>query len=128
MNEGVWQQIDVYYSTSFLKDAFSKFKKKTDLYNGRLYIYNISVLTVNIEFMWRGLETGERRAFSESFQPFRAKPHKFYIYHQYTNNVFILQYTQFAKKNVIWFNNKKIEKSSEMQQPSCKSKSFGLVL
>ena len=25
-------------------------------------IYNISVLTVNIEFMWRGLEMGERRA------------------------------------------------------------------
>ena len=25
-------------------------------------IYNIGVLTVNIEFMWRGLETGERRA------------------------------------------------------------------
>jgi len=24
--------------------------------------YNIGVLTVNIEFMWRGLETGERRA------------------------------------------------------------------
>ena len=23
------------------------------------YIYNIGVLTVNIEFMWRGLETGE---------------------------------------------------------------------
>jgi hypothetical protein len=61
----------------------------------------ISVLTVNIEFMWRGLETGERRAFSESFQPFRAEPHKFYIYRQYTNNVFILQYIKFAKKNVI---------------------------
>jgi len=29
------------------------------------YIYNIGVLTVNIEFMWRGLETGERRALSE---------------------------------------------------------------
>jgi hypothetical protein len=42
--------------------------------------------------MWRGLETGERRAFSESFQPFRAEPHKFYIYRQYTNIVFILQY------------------------------------
>jgi hypothetical protein len=24
-----------------------------------VYIYNIGVLTVNIEFMWRGLETGE---------------------------------------------------------------------
>jgi len=26
------------------------------------YIYNIGVLTVNIEFMWRGLETGQRRS------------------------------------------------------------------
>jgi hypothetical protein len=41
--------------------------------------------------MWPGLETGERRAFSESFQPFRAEPYKFYIYRQYTNIVFILQ-------------------------------------
>ena len=41
--------------------------------------------------MWRGLETGERQAFSESFQPFRAEPHKLYIYRQYTNIVFILQ-------------------------------------
>jgi hypothetical protein len=40
--------------------------------------------------MWRGLETGERRAFSESFRPFRTEPHKFYIYRQYTNNVFII--------------------------------------
>jgi hypothetical protein len=41
--------------------------------------------------MWQGLETEERRAFSESFHPFRAEPHKFYIYRQYTNIVFILQ-------------------------------------
>jgi hypothetical protein len=46
---------------------------------------------VNIEFIWRGLETGERQAFSESFQPFRAELHTFYIYRQYTNIVFILQ-------------------------------------
>jgi hypothetical protein len=56
------------------------------------YTYNIGVLTVNIEFMWRGLETGERRTFSKSFEPFRAEPHKLYIYRQYTNVVFILQY------------------------------------
>jgi hypothetical protein len=56
-----------------------------------LWIYNIGVLTVNIEFMGRGLETWERRAFSESSQPFCAEPHKFYIYRQYTNIVFILQ-------------------------------------
>jgi hypothetical protein len=55
------------------------------------HIYNIGVLTVYIEFMRRGLETGERRAFSEFFHPFRAEPHKFYIYRQYTNIVFILQ-------------------------------------
>jgi hypothetical protein len=52
---------------------------------------NIGVLTVDIEFMWRGLETGERGAFSESFQPFRTELHKFYIYRQYINIVFILQ-------------------------------------
>ena len=46
---------------------------------------------VNIEFMWRGLETGGKTSFSESFQRFRAEPHKFYIYRQYVNIVFILQ-------------------------------------
>ena len=56
------------------------------------YIYNIDVLTVNIELMRRGLETGERTSFSESFHSFRADPPKFYIYRQYTNIVFILQY------------------------------------
>jgi hypothetical protein len=35
-----------------------------NLCNQIKYIYNIGVLTVNIEFMWRGLETGEKRAFS----------------------------------------------------------------
>ena len=30
--------------------------------NELYYIYNIGTLTVNVEFMWRGLETGERRA------------------------------------------------------------------
>jgi hypothetical protein len=54
-------------------------------------IYNIGALTVNIEFMWQGLETGEKMSFSESFHPFRAEPHNFYIYRQYTNIVFILQ-------------------------------------
>ena len=29
------------------------------------YIYNIGALTVNIEFMWRGLETVERLALPE---------------------------------------------------------------
>jgi hypothetical protein len=49
------------------------------------YIY-----TILVYWRWRGLETWEGRAFSESFQPFRAEPHAFYIYRQYTNIVFIL--------------------------------------
>jgi hypothetical protein len=56
-----------------------------------IYIYNIGVLTVNIECMWRGLETGERRAFRESFHSIRAEPHTFYVDRQYTNIVFILK-------------------------------------
>ena len=64
-------------------------------------IYNIGVLTVNIEFMWRGLDTGERTmSFSESFHPFRAEPHTLYIYRQYTNIVIILQYN-FQKKSYL---------------------------
>jgi hypothetical protein len=56
--------------------------------------------------MWRGLETGKRRAFNESFHRFRAEPHKFYIYRQYTNIVYYPAIT-FAIINVIQFNNKK---------------------
>ena len=37
------------------------------------------------------LRNGGKMSFSESFHPFRAKPHQFYIYRQYTNIVFILQ-------------------------------------
>jgi hypothetical protein len=55
--------------------------------------YNIGVLTVNIEFLWRGLDTGERQAFNQFFQPFRAEPHKFYIYRQYINIVKLLSHT-----------------------------------
>jgi hypothetical protein len=39
--------------------------------------------------MWRSLETEERRAFSESFHPFRAELHKLSIFRQYTNIVYI---------------------------------------
>jgi hypothetical protein len=63
-----------------------------------LFIYNIGALTVHIEFLWRDIETGERRAFSESFQPFRAEPHTLILY---------LSCNTISKKNVIWFNNKK---------------------
>jgi hypothetical protein len=59
------------------------------------------LLSHTIEIMWQGLETGEKRAFSESFQPFRTEPHKFYIYRQYTNIVFILQYDLPKKRYLI---------------------------
>ena len=42
-----------------------------------------------IYMVW--LRNGRKMSFSESFHPFRAEPHKFYIYRQYTNIVFILQ-------------------------------------
>jgi hypothetical protein len=45
----------------------------------RVSIYNIGVFMVNIELMWGGLEMGGKTSFSESFHPFRAEPHKFYI-------------------------------------------------
>jgi len=49
----------------------------------------VSKTQLNEYDKWRvlmsdGIETGERRAFSESFQPFRAEPHEFYIYPEYT--------------------------------------------
>ena len=59
---------------------------------------------VAIEFMWRGLETEERRVVSKSVYPFRAAPRK--AYSQYTRILFILQYN-LQKKNVIQFNGKK---------------------
>jgi hypothetical protein len=55
-----------------------------------------SIFTIN-----RGLETGEGRAFNESFQPFRAEPHKFYIFRQYTNIVFILRKKSFGECKVL---------------------------
>ena len=54
-------------------------------------IYNIGVLTVNIEFMWRGLEMGERRVLASLSIRFVQSHTNLYIYHQYTNIVFILQ-------------------------------------
>jgi hypothetical protein len=50
-------------------------------------ILNISISGSKLE------KRGERRAFSESFSPFRAESNKFYIYRQQTNIVFILQST-----------------------------------
>ena len=37
------------------------------------------------------LRNGGKMSFRESFHLFRAEPHKFYIYRQYTNIVFIMQ-------------------------------------
>ena len=54
-------------------------------------IYNIDVLTINIEFIWRGLETGERWALASLSICFLPSQIKFYIYRQYTNIVFTLQ-------------------------------------
>ena len=45
-------------------------------------IYNIGLLIVNIEFIWRGWEMGWKTSISESFPPFRAESNKFYIHHQ----------------------------------------------
>ena len=55
----------------------------------QIYIYSIGVLTVNILDMW--LINGVKTNSSDSFHPFRAEPHTFHIYRQYTNIVFILQ-------------------------------------
>ena len=63
-----------------------------DILFSNIYIYTVGVLTVDIQIMWRGLETGERLAYRESFHPFCAEPHTFYIYCQCTDIVFILQY------------------------------------
>jgi hypothetical protein len=49
---------------------------------------------INSIFIREGLlymTNGGKTSFSESFHPFHAEPHKFYIYHQYTNIAFILQ-------------------------------------
>ena len=63
------------------------------------------------------LGNGGRTRFIESFHPFLTEPHKFYIYRQYTNIVFILQYnlqkkmlfdliiTKKDNGNTIWYLN-----------------------
>jgi hypothetical protein len=51
--------------------------------------YNIGVLTVNIEFMRLATKRVERLAKARSFPHFSALPHKFYIYRQYTNIVYL---------------------------------------
>jgi hypothetical protein len=62
-----------------------------------VYIYNIRLLMVNIEFIWKGLGTWREMSFSESILPFRAESNKFYIHYQWTNIVFILQSKAFLE-------------------------------
>ena len=62
------------------------------------HIYNIGVLTVNIELMWPGLEPRERRALIESFQQFRAEPHQI---------LYLPSIHQYCIYPVIKFNKKK---------------------
>ena len=64
-------KIDIYVfiSNQVPKAQHVKLDKGTRTFIFRLvtvyYIYNIGVLTVNIEFMWRGLEMGEIQALPE---------------------------------------------------------------
>jgi hypothetical protein len=73
--------------------------------------------------MWRGLETGGKTSFSESFHPFRAESHKFYIYRQYINIVFILQKNLHKKK--CYFNNNKKDNGNPIDSSSGKGR--GLI-
>ena len=54
------------------------FIKKKD-YIVKEYIYNIGLLMVNIEFIWRGWEMGRMVSFSKSFPLFCTKSNKCYI-------------------------------------------------
>jgi hypothetical protein len=47
---------------SYVFSQVSIFSRESDNFFVDMNIYNIGALTVNIQFMWRGLETGERRA------------------------------------------------------------------
>ena len=51
--------------------------------------YNIGVLTVSIELMRLSTKRVERLAKACSFPRFSASPHKFDIYRQYTNIVYL---------------------------------------
>jgi hypothetical protein len=54
------------------------FIKKKD-YIVKEYIYNIGLLMVNIEFIWRGWEMGRMVSFNKSFPPFCTMWNKCYI-------------------------------------------------
>ena len=70
---------------------FSTISNINSLFSDYLVYYNnvgiyIQYWCIDGKVRWGGLETGKRLTFSESFQPFRAEPHTFYICRQYTNN------------------------------------------
>jgi hypothetical protein len=67
------------------------------------FIYNIGVLTVNIEFMWRDLETGKDSLVFPSVSC-RAT---YILYLPSIHQYCIYAAIKFAKKNVIQFNIKK---------------------
>ena len=62
-----------HFSVSININTFLQNGNATQDYYTISSIYIIGVLTVNIECMWWVFETVKRRAFSESFQPFRAE-------------------------------------------------------
>jgi hypothetical protein len=51
-----------------------------------------------------------------------------YLMYQYTFYLAKLKKTILLPSKFMFMSKRKIEKASEMQQPSCKTKSFGLVL
>ena len=90
-----WQYIYKYFNKSLVK-----------------YIYNIDVLTVNIELIWRGIYTGERRALASLSTRFGRTTCILYLpsMHQY----YIYPAIKFAKrKNKSYSIKKKSEKKRE---------------
>ena len=71
-----------FYLIIIEEDKKSKHEKSKRAHN----IYNIGVLTVNIEFMWRGLETRERQFLGSLFIRFVPS----HIYYIFTVNTAIL--------------------------------------
>ena len=69
-------------------------------------MYNIGVLTVNIEFMWRGLEMRERRALASLSIRFMPS-HIISIFTVNTPIMYLSCNTICKKKNVISFNEEK---------------------
>ena len=56
-------------------------------------MYQQRLPEIKIYIQYWSVDEAEKRAFSESFSPFRAESNTFYIYCQQTNIVFILQST-----------------------------------